>query len=726
MADFWRSKVKEDYVKLATGKFAESCGFPDLLSARVDKLNTELNQALFKTVWSQDSPELGKKRTFVRMFSENSHLSSFTCCSKPIQLESGERLAAFNDDFEVIITKTKSSPKGEDVHILEVWDWQGVTKTYNLTALDLHGNVYFDAEFGSVAINLSGTKVAYVAEQKRPKNVPFFPTHNKSEDNSSSSTVGMENQYVEDFGEQLVGKSQPVIVTLELATGTFKVEGGFGKNFIPGQLQWLGDDALVGIFMHSEPNYRLGIIYCSNRPSYIFKLDLSSGTETVLSKYENVSCRSPRVSPDQKTVVWLERDVEAQPAYPGPHQACFRLMACDMTNVQPRVVIDVQSSYEPGVDTFAGVFTTSLPTRCFVTNDTVIFSTPVGVNICPVVANIETSTFDVISTFPGTSILDVTTDDSIVLASTSTLLKPPTLGVSKFVEDGKFLKPFHSLTGKSANGLPDKCVVETTVHRPTAEHPDVSFRHVKFTSIYVGPSSGAASSIPLIVWPHGGPHSLIATNFSAAVYYWTSLGYAVLLVNYRGSTGHGQDSVYSLLSHVGDLDVKDCHQAKEDILSKYSCLDASKVVLLGGSHGGFLVTHLAGQYPDDFKAVVARNPVINIATMSTVSDITDWTFNEAGYGFSYKSPSPEIMKVMYEKSPIAHVGKVKAPVYLMVGKEDLRVPPSQGYEYYHNLKALGKRVDMNVYEDCHPLSKVPIHSNVFINAALFYHAILGE
>ena len=56
------------------------------------------------------------------------------------------------------------------------------------------------------------------------------------------------------------------------------------------------------------------------------------------------------------------------------------------------------------------------------------------------------------------------------------------------------------------------------------------------------------------------------------------------------------------------------------------------------------------------------------------------------------------MRVMYEKSPIAHVKKVKTPVMLNIGKVDLRVPPSQGHEYYHALKALGKYVEArNVY-----------------------------
>lgn len=49
-----------------------------------------------------------------------------------------------------------------------------------------------------------------------------------------------------------------------------------------------------------------------------------------------------------------------------------------------------------------------------------------------------------------------------------------------------------------------------------------------------------------------------------------------------------------------------------------------QLALCGGSHGGFLVTHLSGQYPDKFKSVVARNPVIDVASMSIISDIPDW------------------------------------------------------------------------------------------------------
>lgn len=100
-------------------------------------------------------------------------------------------------------------------------------------------------------------------------------------------------------------------------------------------------------------------------------------------------------------------------------------------------------------------------------------------------------------------------------------------------------------------------------------------------------------------------------------------GFGCLLVNYRGSTGHGEDSVNFLLSRIGTSDVSDCKLATMDAIDKFP-VDANKMVLSGGSHGGFLVTHLSGQHPDLYKAVVTRNPVIDLSSMNNTSDIPDW------------------------------------------------------------------------------------------------------
>lgn len=95
-------------------------------------------------------------------------------------------------------------------------------------------------------------------------------------------------------------------------------------------------------------------------------------------------------------------------------------------------------------------------------------------------------------------------------------------------------------------------------------------------------------------------------------------------MNYRGSTGAGQDSVQFLLKRVGDTDVKDCKLATDYALKTFTSIDPAKVCLTGGSHGGFLVTHLSGQYPDVYAAVVSRNPVTDVASMFNSTDIADW------------------------------------------------------------------------------------------------------
>lgn len=170
------------------------------------------------------------------------------------------------------------------------------------------------------------------------------------------------------------------------------------------------------------------------------------------------------------------------------------------------------------------------------------------------------------------------------------------------------------------------------------------------------------------------------------------IGYAVLLINYRGSIGFGEKALLSLLGRIGTQDVKEVHHATVHMIEKHDFLDKDLVFLFGGSHGGFLVTHLSGQYPEFYRSVSARNPVIDIASMFPITDIADWTIVESNLGNGSELEDllkPETLSHMWELSPIKYVKQVKAPTLLLIGKDDRRVPPTQSIEYYRALQLHG-------------------------------------
>jgi acylaminoacyl-peptidase len=114
-----------------------------------------------------------------------------------------------------------------------------------------------------------------------------------------------------------------------------------------------------------------------------------------------------------------------------------------------------------------------------------------------------------------------------------------------------------------------------------------------------------------------------------------------------------------------------------------------------------------------------RNPVTNIATMVTATDIADWCYAESlgSYDFTkFRGPTQEQLFTMYEKSPIIHVDKVKTPTLLALGMVDLRVPPSQGKEWYYTLRSAGVDTELLVYpKDCHALDRVTTEADHWIH-----------
>ena len=212
----------------------------------------------------------------------------------------------------------------------------------------------------------------------------------------------------------------------------------------------------------------------------------------------------------------------------------------------------------------------------------------------------------------------------------------------------------------------------------------------------------------MLVIIHGGPFGCGPQDmFLQMRTFFLLQGYSLLILNYRGSTGYGEDFLNSLLGHIGDRDVHDCGQLTQLAIDKFpSIVDAGKVGVYGASHGGFMTGWLIGHpdYKDLYKSAVLWNPVINMSYMYSSTDIPDWILSCClNKDWTHKVTS-EDNKVFFDKSPISVVANVKTPSLVLIGGQDRRVTPHQGWQYHHILKDQGVKTKcFNYPEDGHAI-----------------------
>jgi len=249
---------------------------------------------------------------------------------------------------------------------------------------------------------------------------------------------------------------------------------------------------------------------------------------------------------------------------------------------------------------------------------------------------------------------------------------------------------------------------------------------VPFESVILHDSSSATppAQRPLLVIPHGGPHSVFLTTYLHIHLAFVQLGFTVVLVNYRGSNAFGEAGIHALLGHIGAMDVQDVNDAATDVISR-GLADSARVCVYGGSHGGFLTAHLTAQHPDRFKVAAMRNPVIDMTSMVGVTDIPDWTFTECGLAFDdrarqFNLTTQDHMAVMHAASPISRAQAVVAPTLVLLGAQDLRVPPSQGLIWHNMLRERGIETRVRWYpSDNHPLAGVECEADTFVSVAVW-------
>lgn len=196
---------------------------------------------------------------------------------------------------------------------------------------------------------------------------------------------------------------------------------------------------------------------------------------------------------------------------------------------------------------------------------------------------------------------------------------------------------------------------------------------------------------PLIVKSHGGPTSAAEHVYDPGVQFWTSRGFAVVDVNYGGSTGYGRAYRESLRGRWGIVDVEDCAAAAEALAAGGEA-DPGKLLIRGGSAGGY-TTLAALAFRDTFAAGASHYGVADLAALAR-----DTHKFESRYLDRLVGPYPERADLYRERSPLEARDRFSCPVIFFQGDEDRIVPPNQAEAMVEALRAKGVRVDYHLFE----------------------------
>jgi dipeptidyl aminopeptidase/acylaminoacyl peptidase len=198
---------------------------------------------------------------------------------------------------------------------------------------------------------------------------------------------------------------------------------------------------------------------------------------------------------------------------------------------------------------------------------------------------------------------------------------------------------------------------------------------------------------PVIVSVHGGPEGQALPTFSGVDQYFLSRGYAILAPNVRGSTGYGK--TYSHLDDVFKREdsVKDLAAAVEWLKTEGGA-NPKRIAVMGGSYGGYMVLAAITLYPDIWSAAVEMFGIANFETNLQRTSGYRRKLREREYGTLDKD-----LEFLKSISPIYKVDRIKAPLFVLQGRNDPRVPYTESEQIVSALKERNRPVEYILFPD---------------------------
>lgn len=197
---------------------------------------------------------------------------------------------------------------------------------------------------------------------------------------------------------------------------------------------------------------------------------------------------------------------------------------------------------------------------------------------------------------------------------------------------------------------------------------------------------------PLVLNVHGGPTSSADMGFEARAQYFATRGWAFLDLNHRGSSGHGRAYMEALRGQWGVCDVEDALSAAQHLQTE-GLADPDRLVLCGGSAGGYTVLRTLTAHPGAFRAGLCLYGISNLFSLAA-----DTHKFEAHYLDYLLGPLPQAAEIYRERSPIFSADALADPVALFQGSEDRVVPPAQAEEIVASLRRRNVPHAYHLYE----------------------------
>ncbi|PWN17905.1 alpha/beta-hydrolase [Microstroma glucosiphilum] len=635
---------------------------------------------------------------------------------------------AMHSDSLSRVRLREETVEGKKRRFVEVWI--NVTREYCIEVTESHGSFCTDETFSSSS--------AIRPEDFKDETVPISILYEAGTISDPSVEDPLERfRYQAPMGEKFAKDLQPGLFLLRIwrdRPASLVQLVSPEKDRILGQACFIGTERIAATGYDAvSGGRRLGQVYCTNRPSTVqtFRVppdesakEIGMRNRQVVKKAEVVvlyspkvidlstpgrSARSPRSLPEfpcsgdkEWTVIWLETPSE------GPHNSSSAVLKATerkdgVIELEEVLPLDHKSTHD-GVE---GQYLGQLARQPFFRFGQDWFLVLSSIHECQNVVRVHRVrdrdlTWECSTRESSEALLATSADRRQILTTSTHFRQPPQLCLwdLEFKEGSvehaccSVIWAAHSGGGAKEVASQLKAITSRVVDIPhtglTSSEESDERPEDTVEAIVISAHGDSEEAPPCILYPHGGPHGASTIDWSPGVAALVLLGYTVILPNYHGSTGRSPAFVDSLIGKCGTLDIDDCVATIKWAIEE-GVADKDQVYFQGGSHGGFIGCHVAGRSDVKglWKAIALRNPVTHIGEMWATTDIRDWDMAELGLPYSFDAPppflSPENFKALSDASPARLVDKVEAPVLMLLGDSDQRVPPTQGLAYYHAL-----------------------------------------